>query len=266
MSTEIAPQHHGHPWRRITHHKQAHEPLSERHPYEFVALLALLVLAVNGGLGSLSALLPYPVLAICAIWLITKKRWWRVIGFTYPRGNARSLLLFVPVFLVPIWWPFIAPLTGYGHLKITSAVALDGALMLLVGFVEEVYFRGLMLEPLRPKGVWQAAIITSVLFGVLHGLNGIYGASGIYTALQVGYAIGIGLTFAALVLVTRLIWPVVLAHALINFSATLNSAVSLTSTTVRAADYWLTAGLVLFGAAYAAFLLRRYPQPSPNSA
>jgi hypothetical protein len=44
---------------------------SERHTYEFVALLFI---AVNASLGSLSGLLPYPVLSLCAIWLITKKR------------------------------------------------------------------------------------------------------------------------------------------------------------------------------------------------
>lgn len=65
-------------------------------------------------------------------------------------------------------------------------------------------------------------IITSVLFGVAHGMNAIYAASAVYTALQVGYAMGLGLTFAALVLVTRLIWPLIPAHALINFSAALN--------------------------------------------
>lgn len=266
MSAASAPHHHGYPWRRVTHHRQAHEPLSEQHPYEFVALLFLLIIAVNTGLGSLSALLPYPVLAICAIWLISKKRWWRAIGFTSPKGSARSLLLYVPVFVPVLWWPFVAPLTGYGHLKIPSAVALYAVLMLLVGFVEEVYFRGLMLQPLRPKGPWHAVIITSVLFGVLHGLNGIYGASAVYTMLQVGYAFGLGLAFAALVLVTRLIWPAILAHALINFTATLNSAAGLTSTTVHTTDYWLTGGLLLFGAAYAVMLLRRNPQPALASA
>jgi membrane protease YdiL (CAAX protease family) len=266
MSGISAPHHHGYPWRRVTHHGQAGEALSARHPYEFVAWLLLLFIVVNVGLGSLSGLLPYPVLAICAIWLITKKRWWRVTGFTYPKGSGRSLLLFVPVFVPLLWWPFLAPLVGYGTLKVPSAVALYAVLMLLVGFVEEVYFRGLMLQPLRSQGAWHAVIITSVLFGVAHSLKALYGQSIVYTMLQVGYAIGLGLAFAALVLVTRLIWPLILAHGLINFTATLNSAAGVTSTTVRAADYWLAAGLLLFGAAYAVFLLRRYPQPSPVNA
>ena len=38
MSTEIARQHHGYPARGVSYHGPAHEPLSERHPYEFVAL------------------------------------------------------------------------------------------------------------------------------------------------------------------------------------------------------------------------------------
>jgi membrane protease YdiL (CAAX protease family) len=42
------------------------------------------------------------------------------------------------------------------------------ALALAVGFVEEVYFRGLMLRPLLARGTWRAVMVSTVLFGAMH--------------------------------------------------------------------------------------------------
>jgi membrane protease YdiL (CAAX protease family) len=151
------------------------------------------------------------------------------------------------------------PLIGYGvlHLPSLAMVALYAGYTLLVGFVEEVYFRGSVLQALKSCGVWQATVVTAFLFGAAHASNALYGASPLYTVLQVGYAIALGLAFAALVLVTRLIWPLILAHALTNFGSILNSAGGLQSTPVTPADYALAAFILLFFTTYDVLLLVR---------
>ena len=93
------------------------------------------------------------------------------------------------------------------------------AIMLMVGFVEEAVFRGLMLNALRTRGLWKAAIITALLFGTTHALNGLAGKSVVEDVLQICYAVAIGFAFAALVLRKGILWPLVLAHWLINFIA-----------------------------------------------
>ncbi|MGZ6388884.1 MAG: CPBP family intramembrane glutamic endopeptidase, partial [Ktedonobacterales bacterium] len=186
---------------------------------------------------------------------------WRRIGFVFPvpKETARALWLSAPAFLGVLWWFVVAPLVGYGTIRLPASaatLALYVGVCLLVGFVEEVYFRGLMLQALKPRGLWLAAIVTSILFGATHALNVLGAASPLYTALQVGYAFALGLLFAALVLVTRLIWPVILAHFLTNLGAYLNSAAGgPISTTVTATDYAMTASVVVVFTAYAVYLL-----------
>jgi membrane protease YdiL (CAAX protease family) len=134
-------------------------------------------------------------------------------------------------------------------------LAFYAGFTLLIGFVEEVYFRGLMLQALKPRGMWQATVFISLLFGMSHALNLFAGAAPLYTLLQLGYATAFGLAFAALVWVTGLIWPVIVAHALTDFAAALNSAGGLISTTVTPTDYAITAFSVLLFSSYAVILL-----------
>ncbi len=89
----------------------------------------------------------------------------------------------------------------------------------LIGFVEEVFFRGLILRAIAPRGLWKAAIISSIVFGLLHSLNPLAGANPLDTLLQLGYTLAIGFGFAAVALRTRVIWPLVLIHGLIDFAS-----------------------------------------------
>ena len=199
------------------------------------------------------------MLAIIGALIVTKKHWWKRVGFTLSGANRRSFLLIVPVFLPIFWWLAAAPMIGYGTLEIPEIGTLFLILgfTLLVGFVEEIFFRGIMLQALRSKGAWTSVIVTSFLFGAGHSVNA-FGASPLYTVLQVGYAVPLGLSFAALVWVTGLIWPIVLAHGLINFGAYLNSAAGgPVSTSVTEVDYILTAVIIVVYTAYAVYLLRQ---------
>jgi uncharacterized protein len=241
-------------WRGLTRWSRAGGGMTT-HPYVVVALLMLLIL---GAFVLLGPMLAYPVLAIIAIVILTRAHWWRRIGFTYSRRDAPRLLLFVPVLVLPaLWWLVVAPRIGYGQVHISSLalLAFYAGFTLLIGFVEEVYFRGLMLQALKPRGIWPATVFISLLFGVSHSLNVLAGAAPLYTLLQLGYATAFGLAFAALVWVTGLIWPVILAHALTDFAAALNSAGGLISTTVTPTDYAITAFSVLFFTTYAVILL-----------
>jgi membrane protease YdiL (CAAX protease family) len=94
-------------------------------------------------------------------------------------------------------------------LQFIGAAEVTGLLplALMVGFVEESVFRGLMLTALRERGVWRAIIVTSVLFGLTHLANVLAGATVLETISQVAYTIAFGVAFAALVLSTGIIGP-----------------------------------------------------------
>jgi hypothetical protein len=129
-------------------------------------------------------------------------------------------------------------------------------LALTVGFVEESGFRGLMLTALRERGVWRAIIVTSVLFGLTHLANVLAGATVLETISQVAYTIAFGVAFAALVLRTGIIWPLVLAHAAIDAAYFLQLPGFAFSTT------WtliINLGAVVVFTAYGIVVMRRDP-------
>lgn len=94
---------------------------------------------------------------------------------------------------------------------VESMAAYPAALNLLLSCViapvcEELVFRRLLLERLRPYGDSFAALASALCFGLFHGnLN------------QFFYAFAIGTVLAALMLKTGCLWQNVLLHALLNF-------------------------------------------------
>lgn len=242
-------------------------PFARRHPYLFVTLLVVLFVGVDlpmEALGS-SVVLPYLILAIIAAALVTKQREWRRMGFALTGTGRRSVLLFAPVFLLSLWYVTLAPMMGYGTVAIPplGGIALLASVALLIGFVEEVYFRGMMLQALESKGLWTAVLVTAFLFGPVHLENAFLGAAPLSVILQVVYATALGLSFASLVFATGLIWPLILAHALLDFFPSLNSA-ALNSTAVAPADYAMTALIVAFFVPYSFLLLRRANRVAPG--
>ena len=74
------------------------------------------------------------------------------------------------------------------------------------------------------RGSWTAVIVIPVLFGLSHSLNLPSGKSRAETAIQVCSALAIGFGFATVALRTGLLWPLNLAHALIDFTSFVDRA------------------------------------------
>jgi uncharacterized protein len=195
---------------------------ADRRPYGFVAILEAVVILVyllagtvahsmhlaNLGLYGIANL----SLTIIAALLLTAMRWWKAVGFRSP-DKSSDLLYYIVPFL-----PLVVNLIP--GVEVTSTLHLMQILTitLMVGFVEETVFRGLMLNGLKARGFWKAAIITSLLFGLTHAMNLLAGKSVAQDVAQIGYAIALGFAYAALVLKKGLLWPLVLAHFLIDFA------------------------------------------------
>jgi uncharacterized protein len=196
---------------------------AERHPLWFVAILEVMVILVYLALGTIAHFtnlsniglegIANLVLTIIAVTLLSVMGWWRIVGFRPPDQPA-DLLYFVVPFL-----PAVVSLVAGVELKNVLVVKQLLIITLMVGFAEEAIFRGLMLNALKSRGTWTAAIVTSLLFGLSHSLNVLSGKNLADIVTQILYALAIGFAFAALVLKKGLIWPLVLAHFLIDFTA-----------------------------------------------
>lgn len=90
--------------------------------------------------------------------------------------------------------------------------------MLLVGFLEELIFRGFLFRAIEKSGLMEAVIISSVTFGLGHIML-LFTSSGAElfpNLLQVVGAIAVGFLFVVLFLKTGSLYPAMLTHALID--------------------------------------------------
>lgn len=94
-------------------------------------------------------------------------------------------------------------------------------LVVAVGFIEEILFRGFLLQALRTRyGLTRAIITSGVTFGVGHIVNLLRGYSPTDQALQLLAAVLIGIALAYCMLLTGSILPGVAFHVLFNLSGT----------------------------------------------
>lgn len=236
--------------------------LPERRPYLFITLLELAIIAVYLAAGTVGHLLHLDGLglyalanaALCVILaaIVARLGWWWRIGF---RRTTSAALVWVLPTLLP------ALLNAFPGLVPPGLAQAGGflALALMVGFVEETAFRGLMLRALQPLGTWRAVLITTVLFSATHLMNVLAGEGGLQAVLQLLYSAAIGFAFTAIVLRTGTIWPLVVAHGLIDFVAFLQDPSLLLPVHV---EIGIDVAVTVVFLAYGAFVLRTTPAPT----
>ena len=141
---------------------------------------------------------------------------------------------------------------------------------LMVGLVEETVFRGMILYALlrawgdTKSGILKAALISSVLFGLVHAPNVLFGTPLLTMLAQLGYAFLLGLFFAALLLRSGSIWVAVVAHGLIDAVGFLNFiGKEMPEPTLMSSfiPLFITVPAGLYGIY---FLARRQPAASPR--
>lgn len=143
---------------------------------------------------------------------ITKNGLKTKYGFSKPTNVKKSFLCYLPLAL-------IASTNLWSGIKInfTFIETFLGILsMILVGFLEEIIFRGFLLKSLEKDNVKMAIIISSVTFGLGHIVNLLNGQELVPTLLQICYAVSIGFLFTIMVYKGKSIWPCVVTHSLIN--------------------------------------------------
>ena len=234
-----------------------------KNPYFFTALIVALIAAVNvASVGTAIALpdapptvlelLPELILAALAIALLTALRSWRRVGFRALPRLSDLRLYWIPLLpVLPVAWVAIVSIS---RMRFEEFV-LFLFLACLVGFVEEVFFRGLILQALAPTGLWRAAILSSIVFGAMHLLNLLFGADLIATLLQVAYATAMGFGFAAVTLRTGVLWPLIVIHSLIDLAGFVTSDGTV-RTGVTATDIVIYTLYVVVFTAYGIFMLR----------
>lgn len=135
-------------------------------------------------------------------------------GFLGLRGPRKSTL---PLLAFPTMTVALGYLAGLRLLDI-AGFSLSVALVAIVAINEEVVFRGILLHSLRRRGLWDAVLTSSALFGLMHLANLVLGTTPSGTLVQIVFAAMAGVGYAAMRLVTGSLWPGIALHAAFDFS------------------------------------------------
>lgn len=172
-------------------------------------LLSVLFPSIAGYGRSLSQSLILVLIGVALVAaLLAAFDWWRRAGFVGSSEWRDLRILWLPLLLliVPFAGGFRPPAAGELLVLVVGYLA--------TGFFEESLYRGAILSLLRPRGIWPAVLISSLLFGLVHFSNIVLRGNPGLIALQALGAFTGGIGMAALRLRTRTIWTVIVLHAL----------------------------------------------------
>lgn len=180
---------------------------------------------------------------------IKKNKLFEYYGLCKPNLPAKKVLYYFPLVLigsVNIWFGV--------KMNFTPVETLFYMLsMILVGFLEEVIFRGFLFKGLCKDNIKTAIIISSLTFGFGHIIN-LFNGSGanlISNLSQVGYAIAIGFLFVILFYRGKSLWPCIITHSVLNaLGAISNRSESIILVSVA---------LIVIALGYSLFLIKKIP-------
>lgn len=124
---------------------------------------------------------------------------------------SKAVLFYIPLLILAS----AQPLMNGINVKLGAPEVISIVIMtLLVGYAEEVVFRGIIWNYLRSKGPLFYIVFSSVLFGLLHMSNAFGGNELIHTLLQVVNALLLGCVLALLIVAGNNLIPLIAFHFL----------------------------------------------------
>ncbi len=162
----------------------------------------------------------------------------RNYGLCKPQIPASNMLFYIPLILL------LTTNLWYG---ITLNVSpLDTCLyilsMVLVGFLEEMIFRGLLFNAMAENDVKSAVVVSSVTFGIGHIINLINGSGAqlLPNILQVIYAIAVGFAFVMIYIKSKSLIPCIVTHSLFNALSVFSNEAIITNQKRIISCVWLS--------------------------
>ena len=181
----------------------------------WIVAYCALTIPIRGELGDESPLMTAALAALAVgITLFVKMNHLEEkYGLARWPSNTRRYLWFIPVWILStgnLWGGFSMAYSGLSQLCAVVS-------MLLIGYVEEMIFRGFLFKALIPKdGVKIAVIVSAVTFGIGHIVNLLAGQANLETVIQVFFAVAWGFIFTFVFYKSGSLWPCIVAHGLVN--------------------------------------------------
>ena len=170
----------------------------------------------NFGLDSLWQMLGLLVLSAAMLLFVKRNGLMEKYGLAGWAKNSKAMLWFIPLWLLSCLNLF----SGFSPDYPMPGLIYAAVSMTLVGFVEELLFRGFLFKAMLKDGnVKTAVIISSITFGLGHILNLFAGQDLIETLTQVVFAVTVGFVFTLAFYRSGSLLPGILAHSFIDVSS-----------------------------------------------
>ena len=127
--------------------------------------------------------------------------------------DMKKYLFFLPMFVLAtgnVWDGFSLSFEG-------SELVIATLSMILVGFVEEMIFRGFLFKAMLGNGkIVPAIIVSAITFGIGHIVNLFAGQASFETVMQVIFAISWGFILTMAFYKSGSLIPCIIAHAMVD--------------------------------------------------
>lgn len=166
----------------------------------------------------------------------------------------KKMLYFIPLIILAL-----IQFTGSLNTSLeVNQIILFGILMINVGFIEEVIFRGLLFKAIKDKsGYLRAILISGITFGFGHIVNLMRGMTIENQIEQIVLAIVIGILLSLIVEITHSLIPGIIFHILFNFSSTI-------MVFEAKSEFYLLITILVITIGYTLYLFQTHLKKSPN--
>jgi len=173
---------------------------------------------IRGNMGDESPLMLAALAAIAAgaTWFVKANHLEGKYGLDRGPVHPERLWYFVPMIVLATGnlWGGVRPVYS-GAAQLWAVLS-----MALIGYVEELLFRGFLFRALLKKdGRVPAILISAVTFGIGHIVNLLAGQANLETVLQVVFAIAWGFIFTLAFYKGGSLWPCIIIHGLVDVAS-----------------------------------------------
>ena len=199
---------------------------------------------------SISLLVCVVMTTISYSW-IRKNGYMKQFGLCRPEVSSKEMLYYIPLVLLAtmnVWYGFALNMSDLESFLYVFS-------MLLVGFLEEIIFRGFLFVEMAKDNVKTAIVVSSITFGIGHIVN-LFNGSGadlFSNMLQVIYAIAAGFLFTIIFLKTKSLWPCIITHSVLNAS----SAFANESAASSLLEVGTAVALTIIATGYAVYIIKQ---------
>lgn len=205
---------------------QSNKPIIHALIWIFIYILFAMIgsnLSMLIGLSTLEFIVLL-ILSIVLLLYIFKNKWLSYYGINKIKQlNVKRCLYYSPLLII------VGVNINSGlntSLKFTEVITIMG-IMLCVGFLEEIIFRGLLYKAIREKSSAKLAIlISAITFGIGHIINLFNGYMVSQQIIQIIIAISIGMLLSIIFEYTNNIIPGVIFHFMFNTAASISNITS----------------------------------------